>query len=80
MHNRPEKIKKIEMPAEIEYGIPKQERTFGISRNNKSLLCPFQAVVCQESYYSECQMHLNWQRRKNSGSALITAAKGMVIV
>jgi len=68
------------MSAEIEYGIPKQERTFGISRNNKSLLCPFQVVVCQESYCSECQMYLDWQRRKSSGRELITAAKGIVIV
>jgi len=80
MHNRPEKIKRIEMSAEIEYGIPKQERTFGISRNNKSLLCPFQAVVCQESYCSECQMYLDWQRIKSSSSVLTTATKGLVIV
>jgi len=60
MHRRSEKRK------EIEYGIPRQERIFGISRNNKSLPCPFQPVLCQESYCPECQKYLDWQRRKKS--------------
>ena len=41
----------------------KQERIFGISRDNKGLMCPFQPIVCQEGYCKACQIYLDWQKR-----------------
>ena len=54
--------------AEVESNIPKVERTFDISRNNKGLPCPFRAVLCQEGYCHECQIYLDWLR-KNGNNA-----------
>ena len=42
----------------------KQERMFGISGNNKGLMCPFKGVVCQEGYCTECQICLDWLKLK----------------
>jgi len=39
-------------------GLPKQERIFSISRNNKGLPCPFKPILCQEGYCKECQIYL----------------------
>lgn len=52
------------LSAEIKDNISRQERIFGISRNNKGLPCPFKQALCQEGYCSECQIYLDWQKWK----------------
>jgi len=42
--------------------MPNQKRTFKISGNNKGLMCPFKAIVCQEGYCKTCQIYLDWQK------------------
>ena len=37
--------------AEAEDNMPREERIFSISGNNKRLRCPFQPTLCQEGYY-----------------------------
>ncbi len=44
----------------------KQERIFSISGNNKGLMCPFKAIVCQEGCCKACQIYLDWQRKGGS--------------
>jgi len=41
----------------------KQERIFKISWDNKGLMCPFKAIVCQEGYCKTCQIYLDRQKR-----------------
>jgi len=60
------------LSAEIKDNISEQERVFGISRNNKGLLCPFKRTLCQEGYCSECQIYLDWQKQ---GGRLLTSTR-----
>jgi hypothetical protein len=40
----------------------REQRVFGISKNNKGLPCPFKQITCQEGYCSECLIYLEWQK------------------
>jgi len=43
--------------------MPKQERIFTPSGNNKGLMCPFKPTLCQEEgSCKECQIYLDWQK------------------
>lgn len=50
--------------ANRKLNMPKQERMFTISGNNKGLMCAFKPVVCQEGYCHECQIYLDWQKQE----------------
>ena len=43
--------------------MPREERIFSMSGNNKGLWCPFKAISCQEGYCHECQIYLDWQKQ-----------------
>ncbi len=43
--------------------MPKGERKFTISGNNKDLWCPFKSFLCQRGYCHQCQIYLDWQKR-----------------
>ena len=54
----------------------KQERIFKISGNNKGLMCPFKAIVCQEGGCKTCQIYLD--RQKGGQIVVICAWCGKV--
>lgn len=50
----------------------KQQRIFSISGNNKGLMCPFMAIVCQEGCCKACQIYLDWLKR---GEVILSCAQ-----
>jgi len=46
--------------------MPKEERIFSISGNNKGLLCPFKLILCLEGYCHQCQIYFDWQKEVSS--------------
>ena len=38
--------------------MPKDERMFTMSGNNKGMWCPFKPILCQEGYCHGCQIYL----------------------
>ena len=58
--------------------MPKQERIFNISRNNKGLTCPYKPILCQEGHCRECQIYLDWQKLGRSGSFARLVGKSAV--
>jgi len=46
--------------------MPREERIFSISGNNKGLLCPFKLIICLEGYCHQCQIYFDWQKEESS--------------
>jgi hypothetical protein len=48
----------------------RQQRMLCISGNNKGLMCPFKAILCEEGYCCECQIYLDWLKLKRKASGV----------